>query len=283
MDVPTPQPPAPTLSRRTLIEEVVIVLALSLLASAVFAILDLISAPVKRSVAVATFPTFVQFQFLKQLFSILFALAPVWLVFYLVRRSGEGATGIGFDGSRPGFDVGFGVVLAITVGGIGYGLYRAAIALNINRFVVPVPPEHHWWTFPILVLGSFEFALLEETIMSGYLITRLQQIGLVAPAAVVTSAVLRGSYHLYQGWGGFTANLALGLFFGTLFVRWRRTWPLVIAHFLVDLTAGVAYIANHHRLPTGAVGPLLAAAVGLILGAIVLFAWKPAPERALAQ
>ena len=119
--------------------------------------------------------------------------------------------------------------------------------------------------------------------MSGYLITRLQQIGLVAPAAVVTSAVLRGSYHLYQGWGGFTANLALGLFFGTLFVRWRRTWPLVIAHFLVDLTAGVAYIANHHRLPTGAVGPLLAAAVGLILGAIVLFAWKPAPERALAQ
>ena len=248
-----------------------------------FAILDLISAPVKRSVAVATFPTFVQFQFLKQLFSILFALAPVWLVFYLVRRSGEGATGIGFDGSRPGFDVGFGVVLAITVGGIGYGLYRAAIALNINRFVVPVPPEHHWWTFPILVLGSFEFALLEETIMSGYLITRLQQFGLVAPAAVVTSAVLRGSYHLYQGWGGFTANLALGLFFGTLFVRWRRTWPLVIAHFLVDLTAGVAYIANHHRLPTGAVGPLLAAAVGLILGAIVLFAWKPAPERALAQ
>ena len=245
MDVPTPQPPAPTLSRRTLIEEVVIVLALSLLASAVFAILDLISAPVKRSVAVATFPTFVQFQFLKQLFSILFALAPVWLVFYLVRRSGEGASGIGFDGSRPGFDVGFGVVLAITVGGIGYGLYRAAIALNINRFVVPVPPEHHWWTFPILVFGSFEFALLEETIMSGYVITRLQQIGLVAPAAVVTSAVLRGSYHLYQGWGGFAGNMVMGLIFGWWFQRTRRVLPLVIAHSLLDGFSFVGYVYLH--------------------------------------
>ena len=36
-----------------------------------------------RSFSVATFPTFVQFQFLKQLFNILFSLAPVWLVGYV--------------------------------------------------------------------------------------------------------------------------------------------------------------------------------------------------------
>ena len=63
------------------------------------------------------------------------------------------------------------------------------------------------------------------------------------------SAVLRASYHLYQGWGAFTGNLALGLFFGWIFVRWRRTWPLVIAHTLVDVGAGVLYIALRSRLP----------------------------------
>jgi membrane protease YdiL (CAAX protease family) len=270
------------LPRRLLIEELVIVLALSLLASAVFAILDLISAPVKRSVAVATFPTYVQFQFLKELFNIVFALAPVALVFYLLERTGEGPRGIGFDAREPGFDVGIGILLAITVGGIGYALYRAAIALNVNRIVIPVPPEHHWWTIPILVLGAFQFALLEETVVCGYLITRLQQLRFSAPAAVVTSAVLRGSYHLYQGWGGFAGNLTLGLFFGTLFIKWRRTWPLVIAHFLVDTAAGIGYIANHHHLPSGIVGPILAALVGVAVGAIVLFrvpAPRPVPSR----
>ena len=42
-------------SPRTLGEEVAIVLSLSLLASAAYAILDLLSAPVNRSVAVVTF------------------------------------------------------------------------------------------------------------------------------------------------------------------------------------------------------------------------------------
>jgi uncharacterized protein len=272
-------PTEPPLSRRLLIEEVVIVLALSLLASAVFAILDLLSAPVKRSVAVATFPTFVQFQFLKELFNIVFALAPVALVFYLVERSGEGPRGIGFDGTRPRFDIGSGFLLAVIVGSIGYAVYRAAIALNVNRVVIPVPPEHHWWTIPILVLGAFQFALLEETVVCGYLITRLQQIGVGWVGAWLISAVLRGSYHLYQGWGGFVGNFALGLFFGYLFVVWRRTWPLVIAHFLVDTAAGIAYIASHHHLPSGVVGPVLSAVVGLVLGAFVVFR-SPAPQRA---
>jgi uncharacterized protein len=278
----TRDPLEPPLPRRQLIEEVVIVLALSLLASAVFAILDLLSAPVKRSVAVATFPTFVQFQFLKQLFTIVFALAPVALVFYLVQRSGEGPRGIGFDGTQPASDVGRGILLAVIVGSIGYALYRAAIALNVNRIVIPVPPEHHWWTIPILVFGAFQFALLEETIVCAFLITRLQQLGLWWLPALLISAVLRGSYHLYQGWGGFTGNLVLGLFFGYLFIVWRRTWPLVVAHGLVDTAAGIAYIASHHHLPSGVVGPILAAAVGVTLAVLVLFR-SPRPERVSAR
>src|SRR5439155_26583709 len=121
--------------------------------------------------------------------------------------------------------------------------------LKVNRIVIPVPPEHHWWTILILVLGALQFALLEETIVSGYLITRLGQLGFGWMAAVATAAILRGSYHLYQGWGGFTVHMLLRLFFGALFVRWRRAWPLVIAHFLVDVAAGVGYIVFKHHLP----------------------------------
>jgi membrane protease YdiL (CAAX protease family) len=70
-----------------------------------------------------------------------------------------------------------------------------------------------------------------------------------SPAAVATSALLRASYHLYQGWGGFAGNLALGAFFGWLFVRRNRLWPLIIAHFLVDLAAGVGYLVFRNHLP----------------------------------
>jgi len=42
-------------------------------------------------------------------------------------------------------------------------------------------------------------------------------------------AVLRGSYHLYQGFGGFLGNAAMGVVFAVVFRRTRRLWPLVIA------------------------------------------------------
>jgi membrane protease YdiL (CAAX protease family) len=102
---------------------------------------------------------------------------------------------------------------------------------------------------PVLLLNATEAALVEEVIVAGYLITRLRQIGWTAVAAVVGAALLRGTYHLYQGWGGFLGNLAMGLLFGWLFVRTRRTWPLVVAHLLLDTGAGLGYILFREHLP----------------------------------
>jgi membrane protease YdiL (CAAX protease family) len=107
----------------------------------------------------------------------------------------------------------------------------------------------HWWTVPVLFLNAAEAALLEEVIVLGYLITRLEQVGWSTVAAVAASALLRGSYHLYQGWGGFLGNLAMGLVFGILFVRWRRTWPFVIAHLVLDVGAGVGFLLFREHLP----------------------------------
>jgi membrane protease YdiL (CAAX protease family) len=61
------------------------------------------------------------------------------------------------------------------------------------------------------------------------------------PAVVVTSALIRGSYHLYQGFGGFVGNAVMGLLFGWVYTRTRRVGPLVVAHTLLDVVAFVGY------------------------------------------
>jgi len=240
-----PTPPAPA-DRRTLAEEVVVVLMLSLLASAVFAILSLLEAPLEGTIVASANQST---QLARQLAGFVFGLAPVFLVVHLVRRSGEGLAGIGFAADRPGPDLAKGLGLFAVVGLAGLGIYLGAVELGVNRFVIPAPPLGHWWTVPVLALTALEAALVEEVIVLGYLATRLRQLSWSPVATVAGSSALRASYHLYQGWGGFLGNLAMGVLFATLFLRWRRTWPFVIAHFLLDVAAGLGYIAFRDRLP----------------------------------
>jgi membrane protease YdiL (CAAX protease family) len=238
--------PDPPLPRRTLAEETLVVLSLSLLASAVFAILSLFELPIS-GVRVASVSQSAQLA--RQILGPLFGLAPVWLVLYLVRRNGEGVSSIGLAWDRPREDLVRGFLLFVVVGIGGIGVYLGAVALGVNRFVVPVPPLGHWWTVPVLLLNATEAALLEEVVVVAYLTTRLRQLGVTQLAAIGASALLRATYHLYQGWGGFLGNLAMGALFGLVFVRTRRAWPIVIAHLLLDLAAGIGYIAFRDHLP----------------------------------
>ena len=221
-------------------------LALSLLASAIFSVISLATAPVRGvSVAAASqAPVFAT-----QLAQFVFGLAPVWLVVYLVRRNGEGLAAIGLAWDRPRADVLRGLALFAVVGAAGLAIYLAAVALGVNRFVVPAPPLGHWWTVPVAFLNAIEAALVEEVIVVGYLVTRLRQLRWTAGAAVAASALLRAAYHLYQGWGGFAGNLAMGALFGVVFLRTRRTWPLVVVHALLDVAAALGYIALRRHLP----------------------------------
>ncbi len=242
-----PTPPAPA-DRRTLYEEMLAVLALSLLASAAFAIVSLVTQPVNRGVVVASADQ--NPLFANQVLGFVFGLAPAFLVIHLVRRDGEGVASIGLSWDQPRRDATRGIGLFAVVGAAGLGIYLAAVQLGVNRLVVPVAPGH-WWTWPALLMTATQAAVLEEVIVLGYLVTRLQQVGWTPIAAVVGCALLRGGYHLYQGWGGFAGNLLMGLLFGFLFLRWRRTWPFVIAHLLLDFTAGAGWLLFHQHLPGG--------------------------------
>jgi membrane protease YdiL (CAAX protease family) len=232
--------------RRVLREEIAVVLMLSLLASAVYAIIDLLSAPITGVyVAAADQST----ELAKQVAGFVFGLGPVYLVMHLVRRTGEGVRAIGLDGDRPASDARRGAILFALVGTAGIGLYLASVALGVNRFVVPVPPLGHWWTIPALVLNAAEAALTEEVVVVAYLVTRLRQLGWSDTRSIAASGALRGAYHLYQGLGGFAGNLAMGVLFAWLFTRTRRAWPFVVAHLLLDVAAGVGFILFREHLP----------------------------------
>jgi len=104
-----------------------------------------------------------------------------------------------------------------------------------------------WWRIPVLLLSAFQNAALEEVVVLGYLVSRLERLGVRPSLAIAISAVIRGSYHLYQGAGGFIGNAVMGIIFGILYRRWGRVTPMIIAHFLIDSVAFVGYalLAGH--------------------------------------
>lgn len=240
--------------------EVLIVLGLSLGASAVYAVLRIID---RLTVQVAlnnqtsslnnsVTPDRPWLDLAYQLANIGFGVMPVLLVLYLLRRvdppSMESpARFLGVDLRRPGFDLGAGVLLAAVIGIPGLGLYVAAKALGLNTQVAAANLSGAWWTVPVLVLAAFQNALLEEVVMIGYLFTRLRQLAWRVPVVVAVSALVRGSYHLYQGFGGFLGNAVMGAVFGLVYLRWRRVGPLVVAHTILDVVAFIGYtLAKDH-------------------------------------
>jgi len=254
--------PVGRLTRRLLVAEVVLVLALSLGRSGVYALVDLLesaTAPGALSTQKAVLngsldPGRPWFDLVYQLLSLGFGLVPVLLVLYLLARSHDDPRGLWSTGAEQHRrDVLRGLLAAAVVGGTGLAFYLGTHALGIDLTVVAEALPHEWWRYPVLVLSAVQNALLEEVVVVGYLLTRLRQAGLSAPVAIGTSALVRGSYHLYQGLGGFFGNAAMGLLFGWLYHRWGRVTPLVVAHTVLDLVAFVGYalLAGHVSwLPT---------------------------------
>jgi membrane protease YdiL (CAAX protease family) len=249
----TPAAVAP--SRRQLGIEIVVVLGVSFGISGLFSALDLLrsvtvtQAPLSKQVASAIYTPAAPQAWLDALYQsagVLAALAPVALVAYLLIRTRESLATLGVDRSQPSSDVRWGVGLALGVGAVGLGFRLLANAMGIN-VQLSVGASGHWWQLVILVANSATTAIGEEIIVLAFVIHRLRQMGWSANRAVIISALVRGSYHLYQGLGGGVANMAMGLLLGHLFVRRGRAMPYVIAHFLIDAVATIGYVELHSR------------------------------------
>ena len=230
---------------RRLTIEIVIVLLLSLGQSAVYAVVSLIAKltagkPLSQQAAVlnASQSPRPYLDLTYQLLGIVFSLIPVALVLYLLNRPRET---LGLTASRRGFDLGWGALLAAGIGIPGLALVYAAKILGLNARIVPAALQPVWWAVPVLILAAVQNAVLEEVVVVGYLITRLRTLGLSLPWIVACSAVLRGSYHLYQGFGAFVGNAVMGMVFALFFIRFKRVAPLIVAHSLLDIAAFVGY------------------------------------------
>lgn len=234
--------------------EVFLVLALSLGASAVYAVVSLVATwtrgPLREATATlnASRSDRPYLDLTYQLLANATALVPVVLALALLGWSAGGgvrsaARSMGFDLRAPGRDVLRGVGLAALIGVPGLGLYLAGRALGITADVVPAALDTYWWTVPVLLLAAVKNAVLEEVVVVGWLLRRLQDLRWGPVAAVAVSALLRGSYHLYQGIGPFVGNVVMGVVFALVYRRTGRVMPLVVAHFLIDAVAFVGYAA----------------------------------------
>lgn len=231
--------------------EIWIVMGLSLGRSAVYAVVNILErltrGPLGEQTATLNTPQSVRpyFDLTYQVLSLAFALVPVLLALYLLSSPGKSALRrIGLDLRRPGSDTAWGLGLGALIGIPGLGLYLAGRALGITVEVQASALQDYWWTIPILVLAALKNGLLEEVLVVGYLTERLTELRWRLPAIVITSALIRGGYHLYQGWGPFVANVIMGVIFALFYTtRWgrRRVMPLVLAHTLLDVAAFVGY------------------------------------------
>ena len=235
--------------RRVLYLEMFLVLMVSLGESAVYATLSIVE-KLTRNVPLGQQTTTINtsvtpdrpwLDLAYQVAYIVLPLAPVALCLYLLAvhlRPAEGPfRAMGFDLTRPWRDLGWGSAIFAGIGVAGLAFYLGAVALGLNTQVSPANLSANWWTVPVLVLLAIKNAVLEEVLMVGFLFTRWAQTGRAMWIIVVISAVVRGMYHLYQGWGGFAGNLLMGLIFGWLFltVLKRRVMPLVVTHSWLDI------------------------------------------------
>lgn len=246
---PVAGPPLDPARRRRLRAEVWIVLGLSVGQSAVYALvrlLDRLTREVPISQQATTLnPTRNERAWLDltyQLLDVVFTLVPVVLALYLLSGPGRSALRrIGLDRSRPWRDLGVGLGLAAVVGIPGLGVYVGARVLGLSVAIQTSGLDPHWWAVPVLILAALKNALFEEVIAVAYLVERLEQLRWGVPLIIVASALLRGTYHLYQGPGMAAGNVVMGLLFAWYYVRTRRIAPLVVAHTALDVVAFVGY------------------------------------------
>jgi membrane protease YdiL (CAAX protease family) len=236
-------------SRRIFRDETLLVLGLSLGASAVSALISFVGSVTKpgglkeqaATLNASAAPGRPWLDLAWQLFGIATALIPVLLVAHFLMREGSSLRTLGFDRTRPWPDLGRGAAVAAVIGSTGIAFYLTARGLGFNLTVVPEALPSVWWKYPVLILSAMQNAILEEIVVVGYLLRRLGRLGWTPGTALVASAVLRGSYHLYQGVGGFLGNMVMGVVFVYLYRRWGRVGPLVVAHSLLDIGAFVGY------------------------------------------
>jgi membrane protease YdiL (CAAX protease family) len=154
----------------------------------------------------------------------------------LLSRTGQDATVLGL--SRPTWRGDVWPGLGIAASGFGVTSLATIILVPVvgqhNKLFAQVPIGHvpaYYVIYGIAI--SAITAVTEETLVSGYLLTRLEQLGWDPRRALLLSLTLRTSYHVYYGLG-FLLTIPFGYYATRSFQKHRRLMRPIVAHFLYD-------------------------------------------------
>lgn len=141
-------------------------------------------------------------------------------------------------------DVAHGCVLAAIIGIPGLAFYAIALQLGLSTNVAPSGLGDSSAELPLLIINAWANGFAEELIVIVWLATRLRQLRVPWVWVFVASSVLRGSYHLYQGYSAGVGNIIMGIIYLYYFKKTGRIWPLIIGHALIDTVAFVGFAAG---------------------------------------
>jgi membrane protease YdiL (CAAX protease family) len=170
------------------------------------------------------------------IFTYLAVAGVVPIALLLLSRSGHRPANLGLGRPRWRADVwpalglvaaSYGVTVVVTL------LLTGLVGRN-SKLLVQIPVGHvpaYYVIYGIAI--SAVTAVVEETLVSGYLLTRLEQLGWNPRRALALSLILRTSYHVYYGLG-FLLTIPFGYLVTRSFQKRRRLLRPIIAHFLYD-------------------------------------------------
>ena len=240
---PAAQPPAPVRlaepSRRGLIAETWFVQAAFLLPGIIAAV-DVLAAHLGGVSDINRFPTVVPGHPIENLvlgiFSYLAVGALVPLALLLLARTGQSPAKLGL--SLPGWRHDLWPGIGLAAGGYGVTLLIAlpfsTLIARHNSLFSQVQTGHvpkYYILFGLAI--SAITAITEETLVSGYLLTRLEQFGWTPRRALLLSLTLRTSYHVYYGLG-FLFTIPFGYLLTRSFQKHGRLFRPIVAHFIFD-------------------------------------------------
>ncbi len=159
--------------------------------------------------------------------------AVVPLALLLLARTGQRPADLGLTRARFS-DVG--VAIGLMAAGLGceFALAIPFAKLQHSPLVNTAGRLHVPAYYIIFGLSqALITAIAEETAVSGYLLTRLDQLGWRPWPAFWLSLALRTSYHVYYGLGA-VLTLPLGYFLTRSFQKHGRLSRPILAHFLYD-------------------------------------------------
>jgi len=109
-----------------------------------------------------------------------------------------------------------------------------------NANTISASPVTTTASLPAILAVSVINPLFEETLVVGYVVKALNK--KIVPWMVIgVSVFIRLSYHMYQGPIILFSILPMAIIFAFIYWKWRRLWPLIVAHAVLDFTSFYFY------------------------------------------